>query len=113
MKLSKKSNPCPFKKVYFTTIAYGTSYHITKHDFRFIDDQTEVLLITGIANPRPLKHYLEERIGSYYMMHYNDHHIFSIDDWKDITKRFNAIEAEKKFLLTTEKDAMRFERAGV
>ncbi|MGZ5189577.1 MAG: tetraacyldisaccharide 4'-kinase [Flavisolibacter sp.] len=99
--------PLPNQKVYFTCIAYGTSYHITKHDFRFIDDQTEVLLITGIANPRPLKHYLEERIGSYYMMHFNDHHIFSIDDWKDITKRFNSIEAEKKILLTTEKDSMR------
>jgi len=105
--LVKEIKPLSYQKVFFTCISYGSSYHITKHDFRFIDDQTEVLLVTGIANPRPLKNYLEERIGSYYMMHYNDHHIFSIDDWKDIKKRFNSIEAEKKIILTTEKDAMR------
>ena len=41
------------------------------------------------------------------MMHYNDHHIFSIDDWKDIKKRFEKMEADRKIVLTTEKDAMR------
>ena len=40
-------------------------------------------------------------------MHYNDHHIFSIDDWKEIKKRFAGLESEKKIILTTEKDAMR------
>jgi tetraacyldisaccharide 4'-kinase len=40
-------------------------------------------------------------------MHYGDHHIFSIDDWRDIKKRFEAITAEKRIILTTEKDAMR------
>jgi tetraacyldisaccharide 4'-kinase len=28
-------------------------------------------------------------------------------DWKDIKKRFEAVQAEKKIILTTEKDAMR------
>jgi len=46
------------------------------------------------------------------MMHYNDHHIFSIDDWKDIRKRFDAIESEKKIILTTEKDSMRLMKFG-
>ena len=68
---------------------------------------TEVLLVAGIANPRPLKNFLEERIHAYYMMHYNDHHIFSIDDLRDIEKRFAGIEAKRKIILTTEKDAMR------
>ena len=51
--------------------------------------------------------FLEEHIHTYFMMHYNDHHIFSIDDWKDIKKRFAGIEAQNKIILTTEKDAMR------
>ena len=72
-----------------------------------IGNETEVLLVTGIANPKPLKVFLEERIPTYFMMEYNDHHIFSIDDWRDIKKRFEAIDAEKKMILTTEKDAMR------
>lgn len=40
-------------------------------------------------------------------MHYNDHHIFRIDDLRDIKKRFANIYAQKKIILTTEKDAMR------
>ena len=73
----------------------------------FRNEKTEILLVTGIANPRPLKGFLEERIETYYMMSYNDHHIFSMLDWKDIRKRFESIQAEKKIILTTEKDAMR------
>jgi tetraacyldisaccharide 4'-kinase len=72
-----------------------------------IDIETEVLLVTGIANPKPLKQFLEEKIHTYYMMQYNDHHIFSIDDWRDIKARFEDIDAKKKIVLTTEKDAMR------
>lgn len=100
-------DPLPNQTVFFTTISYGTPYHITKHDFRFVNEKTEVLLVTGIANPRPLKKYLEERIETYYMMSYNDHHIFSMLDWKDIKKRFENLSAEKKIILTTEKDSMR------
>jgi len=99
--------PMDHQKLFFSTIAYGTPYHLTRRDFYFMDDQTEVLLVTGIANPRPLKQYLEDRIHTYYMMHYTDHHIFSIDDWKDIKKRFADIGDQKKIILTTEKDAMR------
>ncbi|RYY60683.1 MAG: tetraacyldisaccharide 4'-kinase, partial [Chitinophagaceae bacterium] len=83
------------------------AYHIVTRQFTGIDEHTEVLLVTGIANPRPLKTYLEERVQTYSMMHYGDHHIFSIDDWREIRERFAALEGPKKIILTTEKDAMR------
>ncbi len=105
--IMEEIEPLPHQHIFFTTIVYGTPYHITNHSFGFINDQAEVLLVTGIANPKPLQKFLEERTESYYMMHYGDHHIFSIDDWKDIKKRFETIDAEKKIILTTEKDAMR------
>jgi tetraacyldisaccharide 4'-kinase len=105
--LIKEIKPLDHQKIYFTAISYGTPYHILNHRFFFIDEKTEILLVTGIANPKPLKAYLEERIQTYYMIHYNDHHIFSIDDWRDIMKRYKAIHTEKKIILTTEKDAMR------
>ncbi|MFN2458031.1 MAG: tetraacyldisaccharide 4'-kinase [Chitinophagaceae bacterium] len=99
--------PQPGQPVFFTTIVYGRPYHITQHHTVLLDEYTEVLLVTGIANPLPIKKYLEELIHTYYMMHYSDHHIFSTDDWKEIQSRFAAIEADKKIILTTEKDAMR------
>ena len=103
----KEIEPVSGQKIFFTTIAYGLPYHITNRTFYHIDGDTEVLLVTGIANPRPLKTLLEDRVHTYHMMHYNDHHIFSIDDWRDIRKKFDGMDAEKKIVLTTEKDAMR------
>lgn len=95
------------QEIFFTTIEYGVPYHIFKHNFTFIQEKTEVLLVTGIANPRPLKKFLEERIQSYHMMHFPDHHIFTIDDWQDMRDRFDSMDASEKIILTTEKDAMR------
>lgn len=103
----REIDPLTSQTIFFTTILYGTPYHITQHHFTYIDEHTDVLLVTGIANPKPLKKYLEDRVQTYYMLHYGDHHIFSLDDWKDIKKRFESMDAAKKIILTTEKDAMR------
>ena len=105
--LTKELSPLPTQHIFFTKIAYGAAYHITKKTFTYINEETEVLLVTGIANPEPLKAYLEDRIHTYYMMHYGDHHIFTIDDWRDIKARFDRMESSKKVIITTEKDAMR------
>ncbi len=99
--------PVKGQQVFFTTIAYGQPYHITKGHSVDLDENTDVLLITGIANPKPLKSFLEDRIGTYTMLHYGDHHIFTLDDWKDIQKKYEVMEAGKKIIVTTEKDAMR------
>jgi tetraacyldisaccharide 4'-kinase len=103
----REIDPQKGQSLFFATIAYGVPYHITSRGTASIDPETEVLLVTGIANPKPLKNFLEERLQTYHMMHYNDHHIFSIDDWRDIRKRFDSIDSKKKMVLTTEKDAMR------
>ena len=42
------------------------------------------------------------------MLTYSDHHIFTIDDIKEINKKFDAIKSSNKYILTTEKDAVRF-----
>lgn len=106
-KIIQEIKPLANQAIFFTCISYGTPYHIIGKGFHFINEKTEVLLVSGIANPKPLKKFLEERVETYYMMSYNDHHIFSMLDWKDIQKRFQSMQAEKKIILTTEKDAMR------
>ena len=72
-----------------------------------VSTDVEVLLVTGIASPGPLKNLLQEKSRTYYEMAYNDHHIFTIDDLKDIQKRFSGISYANKIILTTEKDAVR------
>ncbi|MFT3827769.1 MAG: tetraacyldisaccharide 4'-kinase [Chitinophagaceae bacterium] len=106
--IRKEINPLPHQHLFFSCIRYGLPYHITgKAVQTTITDKTEVLLVSGIANPAPLKRHLQEVTETYYELIYSDHHIFSIDDWKEIVKRFNSIQADRKIILTTEKDAVR------
>jgi tetraacyldisaccharide 4'-kinase len=100
-------DPLDQQQVLFSTIKYGLPYHILNNNNITVNDAIEVLLVSGIADPSPLKKYLLEHSSTYYEMLYSDHHIFTIDDWKDILKRFNNIQHEDKIILTTEKDAVR------
>jgi tetraacyldisaccharide 4'-kinase len=100
-------NPRPHQRVFFSSIRYGKPYHILHRNELPVSDSMEVLLVSGIANPTPLKKYLQEVSKTYYEIPYSDHHIFSIDDLKDMIKRFDNIQATNKIILTTEKDAVR------
>ncbi len=106
-KLIKEINPLPGQLIFFTTIDYGQLYHISSSISFTLDAKIEVLLVTGIANPRPLKRMLEEHSSSYQMLQYSDHHIFTIDDLNEIKQKFEKIETTNKIILTTEKDAVR------
>lgn len=107
VELVNEIEPQKHQKIYFTTINYGTPYHIYTGETRGIHPQDEVLLVCGIANPEPLKQYIASSAYTYEMINYNDHHIFRIDDLKDIKKKFTAMDAERKVIITTEKDAVR------
>ena len=99
--------PWQTSRFFFTAIEYGMPYHILTKSPYPVTQQVEVLLVCGIANPKPLKQYLLERASTYYQLDYSDHHIFRIDDLKEIQKKFEAITAQQKIIVTTEKDAVR------
>lgn len=107
-KIIRDLKPEAFQKIFFTTIEYGLPYHIFNHGEEWmLTPRDEVLLVCGIANPKPLKEYLHAKTHTYYQQDYSDHHIFSIDDLNEIRQRFEEIEAKDKMILTTEKDAVR------
>ncbi|MEI6948276.1 tetraacyldisaccharide 4'-kinase [Paraflavisolibacter sp. H34] len=108
--LQAEIEPLAHQKLFFSTLSYGLVYHLVHRSALVLDDQTEVLLVTGIANPKPLEAFLEERIHTYHLQHFSDHHIFTIDDLRDIKKKFDALQAPRKIILTTEKDATRLEK---
>ncbi len=105
--LIREIDPADHQKIFFSAISYGEPYQIiTKEKYKPLRD-TEALLVTGIANPDPLKKHLEEFFKEYDEMAFGDHHIFTIDDLKSILKRFQRIESDHKIILTTEKDSVR------
>lgn len=103
----REIDPMQEQKVFFTMIEYGTPYHILTGEQRNFTGREEVLLISGIANPEPLKKYIAKKAETYEQLNYRDHHIFRIDDLKDIRKKFEAMDAGDKLMITTEKDAVR------
>ena len=108
--ITKEINPEPHQTLYFTEIIYAQPYHLfTQHPLNF-SAETEILLVCGIANPRPLKDFLAKQVHTYEMLRYADHHIFSISDLEDIKKQFEAIASPNKMILTTEKDAVRLHK---
>jgi tetraacyldisaccharide 4'-kinase len=111
-KITELVKPLPQQKIFFTAIEYGSCYHLVNKNLFELNNKTEVLLLTGIANPKPLKKLVEEYSKTYTLVQYADHHIFSIDDLKDIRDRFEAIESKEKIILTTEKDAVRLIKFG-
>ena len=107
IELKNEIAPQKHQHIFFTAIEYGIPYHIYNGRTYTIQQQDEVLLVCGIANPEPLKQYIASKAYTYEMINYNDHHIFRIDDLKDIQKKFAGMEAAHKVIITTEKDAVR------
>ncbi|MET0298180.1 MAG: tetraacyldisaccharide 4'-kinase [Flavitalea sp.] len=100
-------SPKAHQQVFFTSIQYGEMYHLVTNQPGRLPEEAEVVLVSGIANPKPLKQLLETHCKSYQLLQYPDHHIFTIDDLKEIKKKFESVKNTHKLILTTEKDAVR------
>ena len=112
-KIIKELNPLETQKVYFTKIEYASPYHLFTKEPRFLEADDNILLVSGIANPKPLKEVLSSYAATYEILQFKDHHIFNVDDLEEIKSRFSKIDAQNKIILTTEKDGVRlakFER---
>jgi tetraacyldisaccharide 4'-kinase len=108
--LIREIKPASHQQIFFTAISYGRPYQVITREPWIPDRHADVLLVTGVANPGPLKKYLEEQFNGYDELSFSDHHIFTIDDLNYILKKFNQNRTERKILLTTEKDAVRLQK---
>ena len=111
--IRKSISPLAHQKLFFTTIAYGTPFHILDPSKKFeLHTGMELLLVTGIANAQPLEKYILQHVFTYEKLSYSDHHIFTIDDMKEVEKSFESMRSSEKLILTTEKDAVRLIKFG-
>lgn len=105
----------PYQNLFFTTLQYANlapvfpekALTITTND---LERATyHILLISGIAQPKPLLDHLKKYTPDIKHLKYPDHYNFSKKDIQNIQKEFQAIKNPRKIVLTTEKDAMRLE----
>lgn len=99
----------PYQDLFFTTVVYGEITPATPGAALFDNDLHEysVLLITGIANPKPLVEYLKTQVGNIIHEKYPDHYYFTETDIQDIETKFESIGTQYKMIITTEKDLVR------
>lgn len=108
--IAKQIAPLPNQQLFFTEFVYSQPYHLFTKAGGHVQKNTSILLVCGIANPASLKQFLHAHVSKFEMIEFADHHIFTIDDLKDLKKQFDDIVAEDKMILTTEKDAVRLEK---
>ena len=73
-----------------------------------IKEPFDVILVTGIANPDPFKAFIASKFELHSHFSFPDHHVFTPSEMEKIIQSFKEIPDNKKFIVTTEKDAMRF-----
>ena len=103
-------DPYHHQQVFFSRYEYGEPYQLFQSEtLRPLDLQTDVLLLSAIANTDYLLTYLAGQARSVQTLEFTDHHYFKEDDLFDLKKRFDRIESREKIIITTEKDAARLE----
>ncbi len=106
--ISKKLKPELNQTVFFTRINYNKAVVRGKEEITILDlKKYKVLLLTGIANPKPLVEFIKANEIDFIHLKYSDHHNFSSKDLKKISDTFEDIDEKKKIILTTEKDYVR------
>jgi len=100
--------PLPYQSVFFTSIDYLPLQDLNgKKSEVILDSDTTVFLLTGIANPRPLVQHIKKYTSKLVHHNYPDHHRFSLKNISKLADEFAACTAQKKVIITTEKDAKR------
>ncbi len=109
-KIIKEIKPYSYQKIYFTAIQYGPLYSFNDSQARIeLQKDTDVLLVCGIAKYEELKNYLGSKARNVYIRDYRDHHRFDRYDLEVIRETFTNLGEVKKIIVTTEKDAARFD----
>jgi len=90
--------------MYFTYIKYGEIVPVFSAEAR---EGKKILLVSGIAFPKPLLEYLEKEGYEVESISFPDHHHFTKEDLLKIEKKKK--EGNFDFILTTEKDAVRMQ----
>jgi tetraacyldisaccharide 4'-kinase len=95
------------QNLFFTSIQYGTVYHlqsgerVDSHEFFA---HNSILLVSGVAQPKIIERYMREQAARFTHLAFGDHHTYTAADYATIRKHYNEHTTK---ILTTEKDAQK------
>ena len=105
--IEKKLKATKNQQVFFSTISYSDTVFGEKEITTKELVDKELVLVTGIANPKPMLEFLDKLKVKYYHINFPDHHHFTESDINKIKSQFDLVSSLDKIILTTEKDYMR------
>jgi tetraacyldisaccharide 4'-kinase len=111
----KNIGKAPYQNLYFTSITYlepvpvfddyvnPTANPLIKSG----ENEPGIVLVTGIANPQPLFDHLGKTVSEIVHLSFSDHRSYTEKDIDKITDSWNNLKSQYKYIITTEKDAVR------
>lgn len=104
--IEKRINPESHQSLFFSHIKYGSPNSFFGSDTW--GKNIEVLLVTGIVNPHPLKKHIEGMGKKVTLKEFKDHHDYSIDDIKSLHQN-NKKQSNNFVIATTSKDRVKIQ----
>jgi tetraacyldisaccharide 4'-kinase len=95
--------PLPKAQIFFTSIVYGDKKGLFGEEWKNFQ---QIILVTGIAQPEPLKRFLQGN-AAVESISFPDHHDFTATDIQHIQQKVATFAALQTAIVTTEKDAVR------
>ncbi len=120
-RIIKDIRPLPYQHIYFSYLRYGDfvpmnneegSRQVLSREACF-DQGYTVVMLTGIANAWHLEYFLKEKVKKLITVKFSDHHEYSLSEVMRLRDTFQELKGENKIILTTEKDAMRLDKAAL
>lgn len=106
-KIIQRIQPTSYQYVFFSSIKYGNIYPVFEREVAPIQKSENILLLTGIANPKPMKVYLAKFFENIFERNFQDHHLFTESDIESILTTLKGLDGGARTIITTEKDATR------
>lgn len=102
----------PYQQLFYSTFSYGTMRQLwgdgTLEPDMLRKDNTHVLLLTGIGNPRQMELDIRRFVQYVTPLTFSDHHYYSRSDVDTIQRALFALP-QPRIIITTEKDAARLQ----
>ncbi len=109
--ITKDLHIWPYQDLFFSHLKYGELTPLFPEKVTgqkpCLDGEIGILLLTGIANPQPLKDKLLKTTRSVVSAEFPDHYSFTLEDMEKVAGQFEAMTEAKKIIVTTEKDTFR------
>ncbi len=111
--IQEKINLSAHQSIHFTRILYADFLPVFSNQApslskNNIDKENELLVITGIASPESFIKEIHQLSNNVSTLTFPDHHAFMKSDIAAIHNVFEKMNPAKRYILTTEKDAVRF-----